>query len=55
MRSKVAARVGLDQAVGARVLDRRQDDGGLGLALTVEREDGAQVHLRQHVAVEDHD
>ena len=48
-------RVGFDQAVGARVVDWRQDDGRLGLALAVERQDGAQVHLRQHVAVEDDD
>ena len=47
--------VGLDQAVGARVLDRRQDDGRLRLALAVQRQHGAQVDLGQHVAVEDDD
>ena len=48
----VAVGVGLDQAVGAWILDRRQHDGGLGLALAVQLQHGAQIHLRQHVAVE---
>ena len=45
-------RVGLDQPVGARVLDRRQHDGRLRLALAVQRDDRAEIDLRQHVAVE---
>ena len=49
----VAVGVGLDQAVGARVVDRRQHDGRLGLALAVQREHRAQIDLGQHVAVED--
>ena len=49
------SRVGLDQAVGARVLDRRQDDRRLRLALAVQPQHGAQIDLRQHVAVEDDD
>ena len=51
----VRVRVGLDQAVGAGVVDRRQHDGGLGAALAVQGDDRAQVHLRQHVAVEHDD
>ena len=51
----VALRVGLDQAVGARVLDRRQHDGRLRLALAVQPQHGAEINVGQHVAVEDHD
>ena len=51
----VAVGVGLDQAVGARVLDRGQDDRRLGLPLAVEPQHGGQVDLGQHVAVEDDD
>ena len=45
--------VGLDQPVGARILDRRQHDRRLGLALAVQPQHGAEIDLRQHVAVED--
>ena len=45
--------VGLDQPVGARILDRRQHDRRLRLALAVQAQDGAEIDLRQHVAVED--
>ena len=51
----VAVRVGLDQPVGARVLDRRQDDRRLGLALAVQPQHGAEIDLGQHVAVEHDD
>ena len=51
----VAVGVGLDQAVGARVLDRRQDDRRLGLALAVQPEHRREVDVGQHVAVEDDD
>src|SRR5215831_6184346 len=51
----VAARVGLDQPVGARVLDRGQHDGRFGFALAVQAEHGGEVDLGQHVAVEDDD
>jgi hypothetical protein len=47
------SRVGLHQAVGARVLDRRQHDRRLGLPLAVQPQHRAEVHLGQHVAVED--
>ena len=48
-------RVGLDQPVGARIVDRRQHDRRLGLALAVQPQHGAEIDLRQHVAVEDDD
>ena len=51
----VAVRVGLDQPVRAGVVDRRQHDRRLGLALAVQRDDGRQIHLRQDVAVEHDD
>ena len=54
-RLTLAAGVGLDQPVGPRILDRRQDDGGLGLALAVKPEHSAEVHLGQHVPVEHDD
>ena len=54
-RRMLPSRVGLDQAVGGRVVDRRQHDRRLRLALAVQRDDGRQVDLGQHVAVEDHD
>ncbi len=50
-----AVGVGLDQAVGGRVVDRRQHDRRLGLARAVQRQHGVQVDLGQHVAVEDDD
>ena len=52
-RLDVAVLVGLDQPVGARVVDRREHDRRLGLALAMEPEHRRQVDLRQHVAVED--
>ncbi len=51
----VAAGVGLDQAVGGGILDRREHDRGLRSALAVQRDDRGEVHLRQHIAVEDDD
>jgi hypothetical protein len=51
----VALRIGFHQAVGAGIVDRRQDDRRRGLALAVHPDDGAQVDFRQHVAVEDDD
>ena len=38
-----------------RVVDRREHDRRLRLALAVQRDDRGQVDLRQHVAVEDDD
>ena len=52
-RRTLPSRVGLDQAVGARILDRRQHDRRLGLPLAVQPQHGAEVDLGQHVAVED--
>ena len=49
----VALGVGLDQAVGARILDRREHDRRLGFPLAVQPQHGAEVDLGQHVAVED--
>jgi hypothetical protein len=49
----VALRVGLDQAVRAWILHRRQHDRRLGLAFPVQRDDRREVDLGQHVAVED--
>ena len=54
-RLMLPSRVGLDQAVGARVVDRRQDDRRLRLALAVQPQHGRQIDLGQHVAVEDDD
>src|SRR5688572_284945 len=51
----VAVAVGLDEPVGARVLDRGQYDRRLGLALPMELDDRGQIDLRQHVAVEHDD
>ena len=50
----VAGRVGLDEPVRRGIVDRRQHDGRLGLALAVQRDDGRQIHLGEDVAVEDH-
>ena len=54
-RRMLPLRVGFDQPVGARVLHRRQHDGGAGLPLAVQPDDGAEVDLGQHVAVEHDD
>src|SRR4029453_17566086 len=51
----IAVRVGLDEPVRARVVNRRQDDGRLGAALPMQPEYGAEVNLGQHITVEDHD
>jgi len=51
----VAGRIGFDQSEGGRVLDRGQHDGGLRLTLAMQPDDRAEVDLRQHVAVENHD
>ena len=51
----VARRVGFHEAVGRRVVDRRQDDRRPGFALAVQADDGRQIDLREHVAVEHHD
>ena len=51
----VALSVGFHQPVGARVFDRRQDDGGLRLALPVQGDHGVEIHVSQDVAVEHHD
>ena len=45
----------LDQAVGGRVVHRREDDRRQGLPLAVERDHLLHVHRRHHVAVEDDD
>ena len=50
-----SVRFGLDQAVGGGVVDRRQHDRGLRLALAVQLHHRVQIDLRQHVAVEDDD
>ena len=44
---------GLDQTVGARVVDRRQHDRRLRLALPMQPQHGTEIDLGQHVAVED--
>ena len=51
----VAIRVGFDQAVGRRIVDRRQDDRRARLALAVQPDDAREIDLRQHVAVEHDD
>ena len=51
----VAVAVRFHQPVGPRVLDRREDDRRLGLSLAVQREHRREIHVGQHVAVEDHD
>ena len=51
----VARGVRLDQPVGRRIVDRRQDDRGPRAARAVPVDDGAQVDGGQHVAVEHHD
>ena len=48
-------RVGLDEAVGGRVVDRRQHDGGARAAVAMKIDEAAQIDLCQHVAVEDDD
>ena len=45
--------VRFDQPVGARIVDRRENDRRLGLALAVQFQHGVHVHLGEHVAVED--
>ena len=47
--------VDLDEPVRAGIVDRRQHDRRLGLALAVQRDDRLQVDFRQDVAVEDDD
>ncbi len=47
------ALAGLDHAVGAGVLDRREDDGGDRAARVVLADDGAEVEVGDDVAVED--
>ena len=54
-RRMLPSRVGFDEAVGGRVVDRRQHDRRLRLALAMQRDDGAEIDLRQHVAVEHDD
>src|SRR5258708_5648675 len=49
----VAVAVCLDQAVGSRVVDGREHDRGLRLALAVQPQHGREIHLRQYVAIED--
>ena len=44
--------VGLDQAVGGRIVDRRQHDGRARAAAAMKIDEAAQIDLRQHVAVE---
>ena len=44
-----------DEAVGAWILDRRQDDRRFRTPLAMQAENRAQVDLGQHVAVEHHD
>ena len=51
----VAGRVGLHEAVGGRVVDRRQHDGGPCPAAAMKIDEAAQIDLGQHVAVEDDD
>ena len=51
----VPVRVGLDQPVRRRVVDRRQHDGGLGPTLPVQAQDRGQIDLRQDVPVEHDD
>jgi hypothetical protein len=48
----VSVRVGFDQSVCAGIVHRRQDDSRLGSPFTVQAEDGAKIHLRQHITVE---
>ena len=52
-RRDAAVGLGLDQAVGRRIVDRRQHDRRLGLALAMQRDDGVDVDAGHHVAVED--
>ena len=51
----VAAVVGFDEAVRARIVHRRQHDRRLGLALAVQRDHRREIDFRQDVAVEDDD
>src|SRR5207249_5768601 len=46
--------VGLDQPVGGRVGDGREHERGRGPALAMPSDDGGQVHVGEHVAVEHH-
>ena len=50
----VALRIGLDQPVGAWVLDRREHDGRFRAPFAVQGDHGAQIDLREHVAVQHH-
>ena len=54
-RRMLPSRVGLDQPVRGRVVDRRQHDRRPRLALAVQPDDRGQIDLGQHVAVEDDD
>src|SRR5579859_1197239 len=47
--------IGFDEAVRARVVDRRQDDRRLGFALAMQPEHGGEIDLCQHVAIEHDD
>src|SRR4030095_6922223 len=51
----VAAVVGLDEAVRRWVVDWSQNDRGFRAPLAMKGNDGGEVHLRQHVSVEDDD
>ena len=51
----VAVGVGLDQAVRAGIVHRREDDRGLRLALAVQRDHLRQIDGREHIAVEHDD
>ena len=50
-----AVGLGLDEPVGAGILDRHQHDRRLGLARAVQPEHGPEIHVGEHVAVEHHD
>src|SRR6185436_3402327 len=49
----IAVRVGLDEPIGRRIFDRRENDRRLRLSFTMERDDAREINLSQHVAVED--
>src|SRR5262245_50176526 len=51
----VAAGVGLDQPVRARIVDGREHDRRLRFALAVQPQHRSQIDIGQHVAVEDDD
>ena len=54
-RRMLPVRVGIDQPVRRRVVDRRQHDRRARLALAMQADDAREVDLRQHVAVEHDD